>query len=260
LLTVKTNQVCEKLRSGQSTLGCFVGLGSPSAAELLAHAGFEWLVIETEHSALDSAEVEHMLMAINGTETVPIVRVPSTDPVRIQRSLDYGAMGIMVPMVKTAEEAQAVVRATRYPPLGTRGYNPLRAAHYSFDSTDYFYRANDNILVALILETKEAVENLETIAAVPGVDVLFLGPFDLCLSLGLDPMKQPHPQIQMVVEELLSVSKKTGVSAGIHVFNPDQLEQRRSEGFTMISYGTDYAILADAARIGLAAFRRKPHP
>ena len=109
---MKTNQVREKLRAGQPSLGCFVGLGSPNAAELLAHAGFEWLVIETEHSALDSAEIEHMLMAVNGTEAVPIVRVPSADPVYIQRALDFGALGIMVPMVRTVEEALEVVRAT----------------------------------------------------------------------------------------------------------------------------------------------------
>ncbi|MFN8006369.1 MAG: aldolase/citrate lyase family protein [Terriglobia bacterium] len=254
---MKTNQVREKLRAGKPSLGCFVGLGSPNAAELLAHAGLEWLVIETEHSALDSAEIEHMLMAVNGTDAVPVVRVPSADPVFIQRALDYGALGVMVPMVKTAEEARAIVRATRYPPAGTRGYNPLRAAHYSFDSQDYFYRANDNLLVCLILETKEAVENMEAIAAVPGVDVLFLGPFDLCLSLGLDPMKQPHPEINAVIERMLAISKKSGVSAGIHVFNPDQLEQRRSQGFTMISYSTDYGILAEAAKTGLAAFHRK---
>ena len=256
---MKTNQVCEKLRAGQPSLGCFIGLGSPNAAELLSHAGFEWLVIETEHSALDSAEIEHMLMAINGTEAIPIVRVPSADPVYIQRALDFGAMGIVVPMVRTVEEAQAVVRATRYPPGGTRGYNPLRAAHYSFDSKDYFYRANDNLLVTLILETKEAVRNLEAIASVPGVDVLFLGPFDLCLSLGLDPMKQPHPQIEAVIEQMLSVAKKTGVGTGIHAFSPDQLQQRQTQGFTMISYSADYVMLAEAAKIGVAAFRRRPH-
>jgi len=252
---VKTNWVRERLNAGQPSVGCFVGLGSPNAAELLAHAGFEWLVIETEHSALDSAEIEHMLMAVNGTETIPIVRLPSANPVYIQRSLDFGAMGIMVPMVKTAEEARAVVQATRYPPAGTRGYNPLRAAHYSFDSQDYFYQANDNLLVTLILETKEAVENLEAIASVPGVDVLFLGPFDLCLSLGLDPMKQPHPQIEKVIDQMVSIGKKTGVAMGIHAFNPDQLRQRQSQGFTMISYSTDYVMLAEAARTGLAAFR-----
>ena len=254
---MKTNQVREKLRAGQTSLGCFVGLGSPNAAELLAHAGFEWLIIETEHSALDSAEIEHMLMAINGTETVPIVRVPSADPVYIQRALDFGAMGIMVPMVKTVEEAQAVVRATRYPPAGTRGYNPLRAAHYSFDSKDYFYRANDNLLVALILETKEAVQSLEAIASVPGVDVLFLGPFDLCLSLGLDPMKQPHPQVEAVIEQMLSIAKKTGVGTGIHAFNTDQLYKRQAQGFTMISYSADYVLLAEAARTGLEAYRKQ---
>lgn len=252
---MKTNKVRERLKAGQPSLGCFVGLGSPNAAELLAHAGFEWLIIETEHSALDSAEIEHMLMAVNGTESVPIVRLPSADPVFIQRSLDFGAMGIMVPMVRTAEEARAVVQATRYPPTGTRGYNPLRAAHYSFDSHDYFYRANDNILVTLILETKEAVDNLEAISSVPGVDVLFLGPFDLCLSLGLDPMKQPHPQIEKVIEQMISITQKTGVSSGIHAFNPDQLRQRQAQGFTMISYSTDYVMLAEAAKTGLAAFR-----
>lgn len=254
---MKTNQVREKLRAGLSSLGCFVGLGSPNAAELLAYAGFEWLIIETEHSALDSAEIEHMLMAINGTEAVPIVRVPSADPVYIQRSLDFGAMGIMVPMVRTVEEAQAVVRATRYPPAGTRGYNPLRAAHYSFDSKDYFYRANDNLLVALILETKEAVQDLEAIASVPGVDVLFLGPFDLCLSLGLDPMKQPHPQVEAVIEQMLSIAKKIGISAGIHAFNSDQLHKRQAQGFKMISYSTDYVLLAEAARTGLEAYRKR---
>lgn len=254
---MKTNQVREKLRAGKTSLGCFVGLGSPNAAELLAHAGFEWLIIETEHSALDSAEIEHMLMAINGAETVPIVRVPSADPVYIQRALDFGAMGIMVPMVKTVEEAQAVVRATRYPPAGTRGYNPLRAAHYSFDSKDYFYRANDNLLVALILETKEAVQSLEAIASVPGVDVLFLGPFDLCLSLGLDPMKQPHSQVEAVIEQMLSIAKKTGVGTGIHAFNTDQLYKRQAQGFTMISYSADYVLLAEAARTGLEAYRKQ---
>ncbi len=257
---MKTNQVREKLRAGKSSLGCFVGLGSPNAAELLAHAGFEWLIIETEHSALDSAEVEHMLMAINGADAVPIVRVPSADPVYIQRSLDFGAMGIMVPMVRTVEEAQTVVRATRYPPSGTRGYNPLRAAHYSFDSKDYFYRANDNLLVALILETREAVQNLEAIASVSGVDVLFLGPFDLCLSLGLDPMKQPHPQVEAVIEQMLSIAKKTGISAGIHAFNTDQLQKRQTQGFTMISYSADYVLLAEAARTGLEAYRKRPQP
>lgn len=254
---MKKNSVREQLKAKQCTVGCFLGLGSPNAAELLARAGFDWLVIETEHSALDSAQVEHMLMAIQGTETVPLVRLPSSAPVYIQRALDVGAMGIVVPLVRTAEEAKAIVAATRYPPQGTRGFGPLRAAHYMFDTQEYFYRANENLLVVLIVETKEAVQNLEAIAAVPGVDALFLGPFDLCLSLGLDPMKQPHAEVDGVIERLLSVGQKSNVAIGIHAMTPEQLLKRQSQGFRMISYSTDYMMLADAARAGLAAFRHQ---
>src|SRR4029453_4085620 len=117
---MKKNWVREKLKAGQSTLGCFLGLGSPNVAELLSHAGFDWLVIETEHSALDTSQVEHMLMAIKGTEAVPLGRLPSGDPVFIQRAVDIGAMGIVIPLVRSANEAKAIVRATRYPPEGTR--------------------------------------------------------------------------------------------------------------------------------------------
>ena len=184
-----------------------MGLGSPNLAELLAHAGYDWLVIETEHNALDTAQIEHMLMAINGTEAIPIVRIPSANPVFIQRALDIGGMGILVPMVKTADEAQAIVDATRYPPQGKRGWGPLRASQYTVDNEDYFNRANDNILVFLLIETKEAVENLEEIGAVPGVDVLYIGMWDLCLSMGLNPLHMPHPETDAVIERALEVGR-----------------------------------------------------
>jgi 4-hydroxy-2-oxoheptanedioate aldolase len=125
-----------------------------------------------------------------------------------------------------------------------------------FDSKDYFYRANENLLVVLIVETREAAENLEAIAAVPGVDALFLGPFDLCLSLGLDPMKQPHPEIEAVTQRMLAISQKTNVAIGIHAMNPEQMQKRQQQGFRMISYSTDYMLLADAVRAGLSAFKR----
>jgi len=253
---MKANVAREKLKAGQSTLGCFLGLGSPNVAELLSHAGFDWLVIETEHSALDTSQVEHMLMAIKGTEAVPLVRLPSGDPVFIQRAVDIGAMGIVIPLVRSANEAKAIVRATRYPPEGTRGFGPLRAANYMLDSRDYFYRANENLLVVLIVETREAIENLEAIAAVSGVDALYLGPFDLCLSLGLDPMKQPHVEVERIIERMLEIGKQSNVAIGIHAMSPDQLQRRQSQGFRMISYSTDYMMLADAAKAGLAAFKR----
>lgn len=252
---MRTNWVREKLRAGQPTIGCFLGLESPNVAELLANAGFDWLIVETEHNGLDSAEIEHMLMAMNGTETIPLVRIPSSNPVFIQRALDMGAMGIVVPLVKTPAEAQAIVRATRLPPQGNRSWGPLRASRYTFDNEDYFNRINDNILVTLILETKEAVDNLEAIASVPGIDAIYLGPWDLCLSLGLNPLHQPFPEINTIIERMVTVARKTGIAAGIGAVTPGELQERRTQGFTLLGYGPDYFLLASAARAGLAAFR-----
>jgi 4-hydroxy-2-oxoheptanedioate aldolase len=255
---LKTNWVREKIRAGQPSIGSFMGLGSPNVAELLAHAGFDWLVIETEHNGLDSAEIQHMLMAMSGTDAMPIVRIPSANQVFIQRALDMGAMGIVVPLVRTADEARAIVAATRYPPHGTRSFGPLRAEKYSFDREDYFNRANDNILVILILETKEAAENLDEIMSVPGVDVLYFGFMDLCLTQGLNPLKLPHPQIDAIVTRALALGKKHGVAIGTGASTPAQVRALQASGHTVIGYGPDYVMLADAARAGLAAFKREP--
>jgi 4-hydroxy-2-oxoheptanedioate aldolase len=248
------NVVRERLRAGQPTIGCFLGLGSPSVAELLACRGFDWLVIETEHNGLDAAQVEEMLRAISSGSAIPLVRVPSSDHVFIQRALDLGAMGVVVPMVRTAEEAAAVVRATRYPPEGTRSFGPLRASRYTLDNADYLASANENTLVVLILETKEAVQDLDQIAAVPGVDVLHLGPFDLCLALGLDPIQQPHPQVDEVLERALELGQRQGIAVGSGAATADEVKVLRRRGVTMIAFGPDYRMLSDAALVGLQAF------
>ena len=253
---MKTNHVREKLKAGKPTIGCFLGLGSPGVAELLASAGFDWLIIETEHNGLDSAEIEHMIMAIDGTDTVPLVRVPSSDHIFIQRALDMGAMGVLVPMVQSADEARAIVSATRYPPEGTRSWGPLRASRWTFDTDDYMDRANENILVALILETNEALADLETIASVPGIDVLTIGPWDMSLAMGLDPRKLPLPEIDEVFNKALDVASRTGVSIGSGTSTTEGLEAEQAKGVTFLNYGPDYAMLAQAARAGLAAFDR----
>ena len=253
---MKPNRALEDLRAGKPSIGCFMGLQSPNIAEMLAHAGYDWLVIETEHNALDTAQVEHMLMAINGTETVPIVRIPSASPVFIQRALDIGAMGIVVPSVRNAEEAKAIVAATRYPPVGTRGYGPVRASRYFFDQDEYFEKANDNILVCLIVETIEAVENLYEIAAVDGIDVLFHGPADMSLALGLSPVKLPHRAVDQVFDRMLEVGQKRDVAIGKGCNTADQLRQLQAKGATFIAYGPDYFLLRRVVKEGLEAFKR----
>lgn len=257
---LQENWVRQKVLSGNTSIGCFVGLGSPNVAELLAHLGYEWLLIETEHNSLDSAQVEHMLMAIQGTDTIPLVRVPPADLFSIQRSLDQGAMGVMVPMVKTPAEAEAVVAATRYPPEGKRGFGPLRATRYTLEYDSYLDKANENILVALILETVEAVEVLEDVASVPGVDVLYMGLWDLCLNMGLDPRQLPHPETDAVIRTALEVGEQTGVAIGIGCETPNDFLRREAQGFTFMACGSDLGLLIQAATPKLEAFHTSRPP
>ncbi len=252
---MRNNWVREKLNAGEPTVGALMGLGSPNVAELLAHAGYDWLAVETEHNALDYAEIEHMLMAMNGTETIPIVRLPSDDAIGIQRALDIGAMGVLVPMIKTAEQARAIVSATRYPAEGTRGFGPMRASHYAMDYEDYLTRSNDNILVALMLETKEAIEDLDAITSVPGVDALYMGLWDLSLSYGLNPLRMPFPELDAAIDRALDVGRKNNVAIGIGTGTPTELRRRLDQGFRFMVYGTDYLLLSGAAQQGIAAFR-----
>lgn len=252
---MKTHQVREKLRKGDPTIGCFMSLGSPTVAELLGHAGFEWLVIETEHSALDAAEVQEIVIAVEASGAVPFVRVPSLDRIAIQRALDIGALGIVVPLVRTAEEAAAIVSATRFPPEGTRSFGPFRAGRYGFDNEDYFRRANDQIVVILILETREAYEGLREIAAVPGVDALYVGPFDLALSFGLDPLRGSTVELEKLIHDAQTICLERGAALGVPVRTPAELVRRRNEGFKLFGFGPDYLLLGDAARAGIAAFK-----
>jgi 4-hydroxy-2-oxoheptanedioate aldolase len=167
-----------------------------------------------------------------------------------------GALGIVVPLVRTAAEAQAIVRATRYPPQGARSFGPLRAERYGFDRQDYLQRANDNLLVVLIIETAEALENLADIAAVPGVDVLYVGPFDLCLALGWDPLRLPFAEFDAAVDRLVAISRQHGVAIGMGYSTPQELQQQRARGCTFLGFGTDYSLLANAVRAGVATFRQ----
>ncbi len=253
---MRNNWVREKLKAGEPTIGALMGLGSPSVAELLAHAGYDWLVVETEHNAVEPGQVEHMLMGMSGTNVIPLIRPVSADPLVIQKALDIGGMGVFVPMVRTAEEAAAIVSATRYPPEGIRGFGPLRASQYTFDYPDYLASANENTLVSLILETKEAMDNLDDIMSVPGLDAMYLGLFDLCLSMGLNPIHMPFPQIDEAIDVAVKTGKKHGVAVGIGVGSLDELQQRLDQGMTFCVYGTDYMMLGGAARTGIEGFRK----
>ena len=157
------NRLKQRLDAGDVVIGAQNRFGVPAIVELFGKAGFDYVVLDTEHAPQTPSGVQAQLQGLASTDTTPIVRVPNNDPDLIRLYLDMGAGGVLVPFVNSAEEAEAIVRATRYPPQGRRGFGPLRASHYTQDYDDYLARANDNILVALIVETREAVENIESI-------------------------------------------------------------------------------------------------
>lgn len=249
------NEVREKLKRGEATIGTYLGLGSPNVTELVAGLGFDWLVIETEHNAVDLGRVEHMLMAMRGTDAVPLVRVPSGgDPSHIQRALDIGAKGVVVPMVRTAAEAREVAAAAKYPPAGRRSFGPLRASQYTQRSSEYFDQAPNDIMVVLILETAEAAGELEEIVQVDGIDAIYLGPADLSLSFGGHPLKTDIPEVREVLENLLRLGRKHNVAVGCGANTATEIGQAIDHGVTMIGYSTDYAMLARSANTGLEQF------
>jgi 2-keto-3-deoxy-L-rhamnonate aldolase RhmA len=254
---MRTNFVKKKLLNGEPTLGVFMGMESTTVAELLVHAGYDWIVVETEHNGVDWADVKQILMAMSSGEAIPIIRVPSSKQVHIQRALDLGGMGVLVPMVRTAEEVENIVRATRYPPQGTRSWGGLRPTKYTTDNKSYMDNANDNMLVSLIVETKEAIDNIEEIAAVPGLDVLFLGMWDLCLSHGLNPIDMPFAETDAIVERVRRVGREAGVAVGTGFSDQDHLRKCISDGYTWIASLPDYSMLVRAAQANVTAFREE---
>jgi 4-hydroxy-2-oxoheptanedioate aldolase len=232
-----------------------MALGSALGAEQLAHVGFDWLVIDQEHGAIDATLTQSLLQAISTTETVPLIRVPWNRGDWIKRALDAGAYGVIVPMVNTREDAQAAVRATRYPPLGDRSIGGSRTRLYG--GADYVERANDEILLIVQIEHRTAVENARDILSVPGVDAYFIGPGDLCASLGLPNTWDPDfPEYWTALEKVRRAAKETGVPGGIHA-SPGRVQQMLDLGYRFIAIGFDISFMAQAAGTALQAARPK---
>ena len=250
---MRSNKVLANLRSGRPAIGTFLALGSTLGAEQLAHTGFDWLVIEREHHAIGTGLTQQLLQAISTTETVPLVRVPEADTLEIRSALDMGAYGVVVPMVNSVEQAATVVRAGRYPPEGARGVGGARRTLYG--GADYVAKANDEIALIVMIEHRDAVENCEEILAVPGIDAWFLGPSDLCLSMGLDPVWDPqYPEYREAVDHVLQAGKRAGVPGGMHT-TPARAAEVVEAGFLFVAVGYDISFMASGAAEALAAAR-----
>src|SRR5712692_2549719 len=230
---MRENRLKRMWEEGKPALGGWLTLPSSFSAEIFAHAGFDWLCIDMQHGLIDYQVAVTMLQAISTTDTVPIVRVPWNEHGIIMKSLDAGAYGVIVPLVNTRAEAEAAVAACRYPPLGVRSHGPIRAAYYA--GRDYIAHANDEVLCIVQIETKEAVDNLDAILSVPGVDATYIGPADLSISLGLPPASdRDEPTFVDAVQRVLDACRRHNVVPGAHAANPAVARKRLDQGFLML--------------------------
>lgn len=247
--TIMANTLKEKLRKREVTIGSWITLGHTSIAEIMAKAGFEWLVVDMEHSVITLDTAQQLIQVIEGYGAVPLVRVGENNPTTIKRVMDAGARGVIVPMVNTKEEAEAAVRAVRYPPLGTRGVGLARAQGYGATFEQYRDWLNRESIVIVQVEHIKAVENLEAILSVPGVDGCIIGPYDLSGSLGM-PGNFDHPDVLAAIRKVEQTCKEKKVTLGMHVIQPDHrlVLERISKGYTFISFSLDILFLGNACR------------
>lgn len=244
---MKKNIVKEKLAAGLPSVGSWLTLSSSLVAEYLAHVGFDWLVVDDEHSPTGFETTVHCFQAICTTDTMPMARVAWNDPATIKRLLDAGAMGLVIPMVNSAQEARQAVAAMRYPPQGVRSMGGSgRVTAYG---ADYFTRANDEILCVVQIEHIDAVRAADEILCVQGVDACFVGPQDLGASMGYPPGEQTkHPEFEDAIQCVLQAAKRAGRPAGIHVQSPEDANKRIQQGFRFVALSMDKNFLLNDAR------------
>ena len=232
--------------AGQPPLGSWIMSNSSIVAEAMGHAGFAWSVVDMEHSPLDFGSLVHLLQAVAATTMLPVTRVPWNDMVTLKRVLDAGATTLLVPFVQNAAEARAAAQACRYPPEGVRGMAGMSRATRFGTVPDYFTTANTGISVIVQLETASAVAELEAIAAVPGVDGLFLGPADLSGSMG-HVGQLTHPAVMAVMADAVRRAKAVGKVVGTVGGTAELVREYRAMGFDFVAIGSDLGLLMGAA-------------
>jgi len=246
------NKTKKLLKEGKIALGAWITIQHIDVAELMATLPFDWLLFDLEHSPGEIATVNTMLPALNGSEITPFIRVPWNDMVMIKRALDLGIQGLLVPYVNTKEEAEAVVRASRYPPKGIRGVGPRRATKYgSIPVVEYYEKFEEDLIIGVQIETEEAVRNVEDIVSVEGVDLAFIGPNDLSAALGVF-RKFEDPKFQSSVDRVLEACENSGVAPGIFCGGVEDAKKWMERGFRFLSIGHDYSMLRRAYLNALA--------
>lgn len=243
------------LQERQLAVGSWIQTGSPAAAEILAATGYDWLAVDCEHSEIGLEKMSSVFRAISAFDTTVLVRVRENDTLAIRQALDMGADGVIVPLVNNAEQARKAVASAKYPPEGVRGFGYCRMNEWGRRFDEYAATANEKIVVVVMIESKEAVENIDEILSVPGVDGVFIGPYDMSSTYGLTGQTE-HPVVLDACKKVGEACARHGISAGWHIVLPtkEKLENAREYGFNFLALGGDIVFLrsgSDAAYDGL---------
>lgn len=237
----------QKLNKGETVIGTFLSLGNPITTEMIAQAGFDWVVIDLEHGLGDEQAALHQVLSLKNTATTAIVRVESHQKQRIHRVLDFGAGGIMCPRVDNASDAALAIKAMHYPPQGIRGVaKMIPVAGYGMYFDQYLQSTTTDLLGIIQVETSESLNHLDAIAAVNGVDVLFIGPSDLSMSLGIFGQTN-HPLFLETIDAIVSAAKKAGKHTGILIADPAETAKYQNLGIHCIACGTEAGFLMKGA-------------
>jgi 4-hydroxy-2-oxoheptanedioate aldolase len=248
------NPLKEAWAQGRTAFGLWSAIPGSFGVELVAGAGFDYVCVDQQHGVVDYASMVPMLQAIGAAGATPITRVLSKDPYEIMKVLDAGALGVIVPLIDNAAEAERAVAACRYPPRGNRSYGPVRASHV-IGSRDPEDLARE-VLCIVMVETREGLGRVEEIAATPGLDGIYIGPTDLALSLGLPPTsKVTEPEHAEAVSRIREACRQHGIVSGIQAASGEWAKKHAEAGFDMVTVATDAALLRDAARRELTTAR-----
>ena len=249
---MKSNPVKAALQAGKPQVGTWLSFGHVHACRLMGRVGFPWLTLDMEHSPIDWSQAGHVFGAIADAGCVPLARVPQGSFDYIKRVLDAGAMGIVVPMVDTVEEAKTAIAAAKYPPVGNRSLGGgLHSLNFDASAGDYYAKANDEILVILQTESPTGVANAEEIYALPGVDAIFVGPVDLKARMRKTIDEEVDPDaLEEMLQKVLAAGKKVGTPVGLHLQTVDQVRHRIEEGWQFIAIGSELKMMvSEASRI-----------
>lgn len=252
---MRENRLRTLWKNDKAALNGWLAVPSAFCAEVMAHQGWDTLTIDMQHGVIDYAQMVGMLQAISSTPTVPVVRVPWLEPGIIMKTLDAGAYGVICPMVNTREEAQRLVSYTHYAPQGSRSFGPVRAALYG--GADYATEANRTIVAFAMIETAQALDNLDAILSVEGLDAVYVGPSDLSLALGCKPVfDDVEAPVAQAIAHIVDRARAHGVQAGVHNGRPDVALARVAQGYRFATVSSDARILAAGSQDLLAAMRQ----